>query len=116
MADVRILTREEILRRLARLKGKKHVPRMADITLQDLAKWMGVSRRCVRGHMAGAFPINEAHQHTYSVFFSLLDAGCLKVTLAGKKKVIERVAPPKEAPRREMRPFIDLTTMRLKLE
>lgn len=98
------------------MKGEKYIARLREVTIQDVAKWIGISRRCLRGHMDGAFPINEAHQLAYSAFFALYDAGCLKVEREGLKKVLVRVEAPKEPPAREMRPYIDMTTMRLKLE
>lgn len=116
MDEFTLLTREEIIRRLARLKGEKYVHRPDDITLHDLSKWMGVSRRCVRGHCDGAFPISEAHQIGYSAFFSMLDAKCLAIQHVGRIKTLVRVKPPKELPKREIRPFIDFTNMRLKVE
>lgn len=118
MDEFRLMTREEIIRRLVRLKGVKHLRRTTEVTYRDVARWVGVSRRCCRAHMEGAFAMTDAHQLAYSAFFSLFDGGCLKIEISGRgrQKTVVRVEPPKEAPKREARPFVDFPTMRLKME
>lgn len=109
MDDFPVMTRDEIRRRLSRMVGEKDLKRMHQVTLRDVARWMGVSRGCTRGHLTGAFEINEAHQISYSAFFALIDAGCLKLEVRGGRKALVRVKPPKDPPRRALLPHIDFS-------
>lgn len=116
MDEMRVLPQAEIVRRLSAMRGEKHMRRPTEVTLRDVAKWMGLSRGCVRGHAAGAFPVNEAHQISYSALFALLDAGCLQIEMKGQVKSLVRVEPPKDPPKKPLRAYIDFPTMRLKAD
>lgn len=101
-----LLSREEILRRMARMHGEPHVRRDNEVTRNDLAKWIGIDFRQVRSYERGKTPITDAMQIVFSQFFFLLDSGQLAIRFEGRKKFLERVPPPSEPPKPQVRPHV----------
>lgn len=101
------------MRRLVRMTGESFVQRPNEITRFDVAKWFDVELRLVRMHSNGLRQINDFWQMSYSQFFHLMDTGCLKVTFEGRRKVLVRVKAPDTPPKKKLRPYVDLGTMRL---
>lgn len=108
---LKLLSREEILRRLARMKGAPNVRRRHEITRLDMARWMGVDVRYIRFHETLREPITDSFQIIYSQFFHLIESGQLVIDPnQGPKKVLIRVPPPAEPPRKPIRPHIALSS------
>ena len=116
--NLKLLTRDEIIRRLRRMTGPKNVSRPTEFTRYDVAKWIGVDAGDVRAHMRGRKEITDAFQIIYSQFFMLVESGELEIRYnrSTKEKILVRVPPPAVPPKRKLQPAIDFTTMRLKLD
>jgi hypothetical protein len=116
--SLKLLEREQIIRRLRRLTGPSYIARPTEITRYDLAKWIGMDAGHVRAHMRGAARITDAFQIIYSQFFQLVDNGELVIEYnkKTKEKVLLRVPAPPAPPKRKLQPAIDFATMRLKLD
>src|SRR5690242_3237398 len=72
---LRLMERDEIVRRLRRMVGESDVRRDGEITLGDLARWLNVKRWTIQKHMQGKDPINDAWQVFYTQTFAMIDAG-----------------------------------------
>ncbi|HUP07666.1 MAG TPA: hypothetical protein VMU47_10975 [Caldimonas sp.] len=107
---MKLLSVDEIRRRLSRMTGEPHVRRLDEITRNDLARWFGVDIRLVRNHSSGREAINSFWQVAYSQIFGLIDDGCIKIefTTRGKKTLV-RIPKPAVAPKKKLRPFVDFT-------
>lgn len=100
LQSLRLLTRDEILRRLARLRGAPFVRRPKEITRRDMANWMNVELKQIQMHQSGKMAISDSWQLIYSQFFALIDAGALVLDPDSKKKTLIRVTPAaRPAPR-----------------
>lgn len=118
--DIPLLAREDILRRLAHLKGVHGRPNMHAITIRDLARWFGVQRRRIRLHTEGVESISDMWQVMYSQVFHLIDSGELELRVEVdsndkrvRRKVLVRVPKPVTPPKRPVRPHVDLSDMTL---
>lgn len=109
------MPRDEIVRRLKRMTGEKHVRRPDEITRVQVAQWLGVDMRLLRMHCAGVV-INDTWQIVYSQFFDLLDRGCLKLVREGRSKRLERVPPPPVPPKKKLMPHVDFVSGELKFD
>lgn len=116
--NLKILTKDEIVRRLNRLRGEKYLSRPTEITLYDVSKWFGITIREVNSHATRYREINDAFQIAYSQFFHLVEGGELVIEYdkSTKKKTLVRVPAPAEPPKRKLMPAIDFASMRLKLD
>ena len=117
---VRLIPKDELRRRLSRMVLERGKKRLTEVTLQDMARWIGCDRRDIRNHINGGEPVSDAFQIIYSRFFALLDAGELEIRIErngpGMKKILVRVPKPATPPRRVLQPRIDYASMRLKYE
>ena len=117
---VRLIPKDELRRRLSRMVGERGKKKLAEVTLDDMRKWIGCDRRDIRNHINGSEPISDAYQLIYSRFFALLDGGELEVRIqkngAAMTKILVRVPKPATPPLRVLQPRIDYASMRLKYE
>jgi hypothetical protein len=119
--NIKLLGKDEILRRLARMTGEPYLRRPTEITKLDLAKWVGVDVRRIRLHTSLTEDISDSWQLIYSQFFALVDSGELVVKLEKNRngvmtKVLVRGPKPAKPPRKPLMPRIDMATIRLKLD
>lgn len=114
--EISPLSREEIIRRLIRMRGEKYVQRPDEITRRDVARWFGVDFRLIRSHQDQREPINDFWQIAYTQFFALIDAGLIEIRFDGRKKVLVRLAKPKAPVKKTVRPYIDFTKMSLEFD
>ena len=116
--SLKLLERDEIIRRLRRMTGPSYVQRPTEFTRYDLAKWIGVDAGDIRAHMRQRCEITDAFQIIYSQFFQLVDNGELVIQYnrSTKEKVLVRVPAPAVPPKRKLQPAIDFASMRLKLD
>lgn len=113
--SVKLMSIEEIKRRLVRMTGEPYVRRPNEITRVDVAKWFGIDKRYVRMHCDDE--INDFWQYAYSVFFEMMDKGLIEIQFDKHgKKMLVRVATPAAPPKKKLRPFVDLATMTLRLD
>lgn len=112
--DFPMMAKDEIMRRLARMKGEPFVKRPQEITIRDVANWLDIHPRLVQWHASGERPVSDALQVAYSLFFHLVDAGCIKIDFDRRgSKTLTRIPPPKVAPEKKTKPYVDLRTMTL---
>jgi hypothetical protein len=108
--DLKLMSRDEIKRRLVRHVGPKNVKRPREITTIDIAKWFGVDRDLVRLHIKPDGLINDFWQVAYSQFFALVDAGMIEIRFdPDGKKTLVRVPPPASPVKKTPLPFVDFS-------
>jgi len=110
------MARDEIIRRLIRMKGERYVQRPNDITMYDLARWFGVDERLIRSHRGGREPINDFWQVAYTQVFALIDAGLIEIRYDGRKKTLVRLAKPKAPVKKTPKPYINFGKMSLEFD
>lgn len=116
-AETKLLSHDEIIRRLIRLTGPRYVRRPNEITRFDVAKWFDVDERFVRMHATKVKEISDFWQFAYTQFFVLVDAGLIEIQFNDQgHKTLVRLAKPKAAVKKTLRPWVDLTTMQLRLD
>lgn len=114
--DLKLMSREEIQRRLTRMKGERNVSRPEEVTRYDVARWFGIDARLVRMHNTGKEPINDFWQVNYTQLFALIDAGLIEIRWDGRKKTLVRLAKPKAPVKKTVRPFINFQKMTLEFD
>jgi hypothetical protein len=115
----RLLTREEILRRLRRLHGDKYRRRPNEITRHDVARWIGITMSLISQQESGIVLISDNMQMLYSKFFGLMDAGRIVIERdedGRKKRLVQVAEPQKKNEKRSLRPFIDFNDGSLKFD
>jgi hypothetical protein len=119
MNEMRLLTREEILRRLKRLHGEKYKRRPNEITRHDVARWIGITLNLIQKQESGIFPISDNMQVLYSKLFNLMDAGRIAIETCEdgrQKRLVQVPAPEKKIEKNGVRPFIDFNDGSLKFD
>lgn len=111
ISEIPLLDRETILRRIGHLRKPPNVRVMNEVTIRDMARWIGVKRETVKLHTTGKEPISDSWQIIYSRFFHMLDEGRLKIVIVGegrfRKKELVLVPKPDAPTKRPIRPHIE---------